>query len=132
MEPANVPRLIEVGEVRRRAGHLSCGGRRSVTVARASLPPSPLIRWQLRARGCVNRVLARLGRLAVGAGRRLRAGSPPRPSKSAGDSATTRMRMLAWDRPQNSVHWPRYIARAASASSVQRLRRGRGRRRACR
>ena len=29
-------------------------------------------------------------------------------SQSSADSATTRMRMLAWDRPQNSVHWPQY------------------------
>ena len=27
-------------------------------------------------------------------------------SKSSASRATTSMRMLAWERPQNSVHWP--------------------------
>src|SRR3954451_23614895 len=38
--------------------------------------------------------------------------------KSGGERATTRMRMLAWERPQNSVHWPRYSP--GSSASIHR------------
>ena len=109
-------------ELRRRPARRSAGPRRPS----ARSPGGSREHWLLNMR------LARPWRgPSVGGGRRLVCWFATQASKSSGESATTRMRMLAWDRPQNSVHWPQYSPGCVGLE-VPAAARGRGRRRACR
>ena len=103
MAPANVLRVIRLVRFGAASDHTySCGSEMTGLPSASSRPST----WWQREHWAMNVCSPVAASVSASGGSYSASWLAFQASKSAASRATTSMRMLAWDSPQNSVHWP--------------------------